>query len=206
MNEIFQFILNLIDKLGYLGLFFAMALNGSFIPISSEIFVIPAGYLASKGDLNLFLVILSGSLGSLCGSLINYFIGYKIGRPFIEKYGKILKIKKEAIENGEEWFKKYGIYAVFFTKFIPTVRQYITILPGILKMSILNFVIFSFLGDIFVVSFMTFLGYFFGEYRHIVKKYLNEIYIAIISLIFLIILSYIFYKLFKARKEREKFI
>lgn len=206
MSEVFQFILKLIDKLGYLGLFFAMVLNGSFIPISSEIFIIPAGYLASKGDLNLFLVILSGSLGSLCGSLINYFIGYKIGRPFIENYGKIFRIKKEAVERGEEWFRHYGIYAVFFTKFIPTIRQYITILPGILKMNIINFIIFSLLGDIFVVSFMTFIGYFFGEYRHIVKQYLNEIYIAIISFILLILVSYIFYKLFKGRKEREKFI
>lgn len=116
MSEIFNYILNLIDKLGYLGLFFAMLLNGSFIPISSEIFIIPAGYLASKGDFNLFLVIISGSLGSLCGSLINYFIGYKVGRPFIEKYGKFIRIKNESLEKGEEWFKHYGIYAVFFYK------------------------------------------------------------------------------------------
>lgn len=206
MSEIFNYILNLIDNLGYLGLFFAMLLNGSLIPISSEIFIIPAGYLASKGDFNLFLVIISGSLGSLCGSLLNYFIGYKIGRPFIEKYGKILRIKSESLEKGEEWFRQYGIYAVFFTKFIPTIRQYITILPGILKMSLFKFIFFSFIGDLFVVSFMTLIGYFFGEYRHIVKQYVDEIYIALFSLILLSIIVYIFYRLFKRRKEMEKFI
>lgn len=206
MTEIFHYILNLIDKLGYLGLFFAMLLNGSFIPISSEIFIIPAGYLASKGEFNLFLVIISGSLGSLCGSLINYFIGYKVGRPFIEKYGKFLRIKNESILKGEEWFRQYGTYAVFFTKFIPTIRQYITILPGILKMNIFNFIIFSFIGDVFIVSFMTFIGYFFGEYRHIVRQYLDEIYIAFLSLILLSVIVYIFYRIFKKRKKMEKFI
>ncbi|MCX8094917.1 MAG: DedA family protein [Caldisericia bacterium] len=206
MSEIFHYILNLIDKLGYLGLFFAMVLNGSFIPISSEIFIIPAGYLASKGDFNLLLVILSGSLGSLCGSLINYFIGFKIGRPFIEKYGKVLRIKKETLDKGEEWFKNYGIYAVFFTKFIPTIRQYITILPGILKMNIINFAIFSFIGDIFVVTFMTLIGYFFGEYRDILRQYIDEIYIIFFTLILLGVIVYIFFRLFKKRKGIEKLI
>ncbi len=177
-----------------------MALNGSFIPISSEIFIIPAGYLASKGDFNLFLVITFGSLGSLCGSLINYFIGYKIGRPFIEKYGKVFKIKNENLERGENWFKNYGIYAVFFTKFIPTIRQYITIIPGILRMNIVKFVIFSFMGDVFVVSFLTLLGYFFGEYKYLIKPYLDEIYIVFFSLISLGILLYIFYRIFRKRK------
>lgn len=206
MTEIFNYILNFIDKLGYLGLFFAMVLNGSLIPISSEIFIIPAGYLASKGNFNLFLVILSGSLGSLCGSLLNYLIGFKVGRPFIEKYGKIFKIKSESILRGEEWFKKYGIYAVFFTKFIPTIRQYITILPGILKMNIFKFIIFSFLGDLFIVTFMTFIGYFFGEYRHVVNQYIKEIYIAFLSLFFLGLILYIFYRIFKKRKEIERII
>lgn len=200
MNEVLKFLLKFIEESGYIGIFLAMALNGSFIPISSEIFIIPAGYLASKGDFNLFLVITFGSLGSLCGSLINYFIGYKIGRPFIEKYGKVFKIKSESLERGENWFKNYGIYAVFFTKFIPTVRQYITIVPGILKMNIIKFAIFSFLGDIFVVSFLTLLGYFFGEYRYLIKPYLDEIYIVFFSLIFLALLLYIFYRVFKKRK------
>jgi membrane protein DedA with SNARE-associated domain len=200
MSEFINFLLNFIEKSNYLGIFLAMVLNGSLIPISSEIFIIPAGYLASKGDFNLFLVIFFGSLGSLVGSLINYFIGYKIGRPFFEKYGKVFRIKKEIIEKGEIWFKNYGIYAVFFTKFIPTIRQYITIVPGILKMNIIKFLIFSFLGDFFVVFFLTLIGYFFGEYRYLIKPYINDIYIGIFSLIILGILIYIFYRIFRRRK------
>lgn len=73
-------------------------------------------------------------------------------------------------------------------------------------MNIFNFIIFSFMGDIFVVSFMTFIGYFFGEYRHIIKQYVDEIYIALFSLILLSVIVYIFYRIFKKRKEVGKFI
>lgn len=204
MNNILDFILNFVNDLGYVGLFFAMVLNGSLLPIPSEVFIIPAGYLASKGGFNLLLVIFSGTFGSLCGSIINYFIGYKIGRPFFFKYGKFLKIKEDALNRGEEWFRKYGIYAVFFTRFAPTIRQYITIIPGILKMNLINFSIFCLLGDIFVVSFLTFLGYFFGEYRNVIKPYLNEIYITFISLFIISTLIYILYILFKKKKESQK--
>lgn len=204
MSNILDFILNLVNNMGYIGLFIAMVLNGSLLPISSEVFIIPAGYLASNGSFNLFLVIIFGSLGSLCGSIINYFIGYKIGRPFLIKYGKFFRIKEEMIDRGEEWFKKFGIYAVFLTRFVPTIRQYITVVPGILKMNLINFSIFSFLGDIFVVSFLTLLGYFFGEYRDIIKPYLNEIYIALLSLLILSFFIYIIYIIFKRRKESQK--
>lgn len=200
MTEILNFIVDFVNKMGYFGLFIAMVLNGSIMPISSEVFIIPAGYLASRGSFNLFIVIFVGSLGSLCGSLINYFIGFKIGRTFVLKYGKIFRINKEMIEKGEVWFKKYGIYAVFFTRFLPTIRQYITIVPGLLKMNLINFIIFSFLGDIFVVSFLTLLGYFFGEYRNVIKPYLDEIYITFFFLLFISILIYIFYIFYKRRK------
>jgi len=204
MNNILHFILNFVNKMGYLGLFFAMVLNGSILPISSEVFIVPAGYLSSKGSFNLFLVITFGALGSLCGSIINYFIGYKIGRPFLIKYGKFFRIREEMIDRGEEWFKKYGIYAVFLTRFVPTIRQYITVIPGILKMNFINFSIFSFLGDIFVVSFLTLLGYFFGEYRNVIKPYLDEIYITFLLLLILSVVFYIFYMIYKRRKEKQK--
>ncbi len=200
MSTILKFIVDFVNNMGYLGLFIAMVLNGSIIPISSEVFILPAGYLSSKGSFNLFLVILIGSIGSLCGGVINYFIGYKIGRLFIFKYGKFFGITQEKILNGENWFKKYGIYAVFLTRFIPTIRQYITIIPGILKMNIIHFVIFTFLGDVFVVTFLTLLGYFFGEYRQVIKPYLDELYIAFFSILIISILSYVLYILFKKRK------
>lgn len=200
MNNILDFILNFVNALGYVGLFFSMVLNGSFLPIPSEVFIIPAGYLASKGGFNFVIVIFSGVLGSLCGSIINYYVGYKIGRPFFVKYGKFFRINVDFLDKGEEWFRKYGIYAVFLTRFVPTIRQYITIIPGILKMNLINFSIFCLLGDIFVVSFLTFLGYFFGEYRNLINPYLNKIYITFILLIIISILIYILYSVFKKKK------
>ena len=203
MSSILNFIVNFVNEMGYIGLFFAMVLNGSILPVPSEVFITPAGYLASKGSFNFFLVIILGSLGSLCGALINYFLGYKIGRPFLIKYGKYFRISDKSIDNGELWFKKYGIYAIFLTRFIPTIRQYITIIPGILKMNLMIFSLFCFIGDVFVVSFLTLLGYFFGEYSDVIKPYLDEIYIAFFTLLALSIVIYIFYIIFKRRREKQ---
>lgn len=200
MSTILNFIVNFVNKMGYLGLFVAMVLNGSIFPISSEVFIIPAGYLSSKGSFNLFLVIMVGSLGSLLGALINYFLGYRIGRLLIDKYGKFFGLNYEKILRGEEWFKRYGIYAVFLTRFIPTLRQYITVVPGILKMKLIHFIIFTLLGDIFVVTFLTLLGYFFGEYGYLVKPYLDELYIAFISILIIFLFSYVLFLFFKKRK------
>jgi len=204
MSSILNFIVNFVNEMGYIGIFFAMVLNGSILPVPSEVFITPAGYLASKGSFNFFLVIILGSLGSLCGSLINYFLGYKIGRPFLIKYGKYFRISEKSIEKGELWFKKYGIYAIFLTRFIPTIRQYITVIPGILKMNLTIFSLFCFIGDVFVVSFLTLLGYFFGEYSDVIKPYLDEIYIVFFSLLALSIVIYIFYIIFKRRREKQK--
>ena len=66
-----------------------MTVESSFVPFPSEVIMPPAGYLSFIGEMNIYMVILSGTLGSLLGALINYYLSFFLGRPFIVKYGSI---------------------------------------------------------------------------------------------------------------------
>ena len=89
------FLVDTVGKLGYAGVILLMALESSFVPFPSEVVVPPAGYLASLGQMNIFLVILSGVFGSILGALLNYWIAYRFGRDFLLKYARYFFLDKE---------------------------------------------------------------------------------------------------------------
>ena len=88
MEEIVNYLVNTIGSLGYIGIFLLMFLESSFFPFPSEVVMIPAGYLAFKGDMNLGLVLFFGISGSLAGAWFNYLLAHNFGRKFLVKYGK----------------------------------------------------------------------------------------------------------------------
>ena len=94
LTSIIDFIVQTVSSLGYLGIFIMMFLESSFFPFPSEVVMIPAGYLAYKGEMNIYLVVLFGLLGSLSGALFNYYFAIKLGRVFLMKYGKYILFKQ----------------------------------------------------------------------------------------------------------------
>ncbi|TRM73156.1 DedA family protein, partial [Sulfolobus sp. B5] len=110
----------------YLILFILMLLEGMSLPIPSEVVMPLAGYLSSLGTLNLYLSILIGSLGSLMGSLIDYFIALKLGLPFLLRYGKYIKLNKDRLDYLNTFFAKHGNTSVFFARFLPAIRALIS--------------------------------------------------------------------------------
>ena len=133
-----EWVLSVMEKLGYLGIAFLMFLDNIFPPIPSEIIMPSAGYTASKGDLSLIGVIIAGSAGSLIAAMILYWIGRKIPEQrlfsFIEHYGKFLRIKVTDLEKALGWFNQHGHKIVFFGRMIPAVRSLISIPAGMSKM------------------------------------------------------------------------
>lgn len=99
LDSFVHLLVGLVGQMGYFGIFFLMTIESSFIPFPSEVVMIPAGYLAQKGELNLYLAILVGTLGSLVGAYVNYALAYGLGRPFFEKYGKYLFVSREDFER-----------------------------------------------------------------------------------------------------------
>ncbi|WNL34911.1 DedA family protein [Arcobacter cryaerophilus gv. pseudocryaerophilus] len=201
LSQIINFIVETVGQLGYLGIFIMMFLESSFFPFPSEVVMIPAGYLAYKGEMNMYLVILFGILGSLAGGIFNYYFALKLGRRFLMRYGKYIFISEDTILKMEEFFNKHGHISTFFGRLIPVVRQYISLPAGLSRMNLFVFSLFTSLGAGIWVAILAFLGYFLGGNEELIKEYLHQIIIALLVLI--VIFSYLYYK-FTKRKNRRK--
>ena len=186
LNEIVIFLVNTVGSLGYFGIFALMFLESSFFPFPSEVVMIPAGYLAFQGDMNIFLVLISGIFGSLAGAWFNYFLAYKFGRGFLLKI-----INQEKVTKLEEFFDKHGHISTFTGRLIPGIRQYISFPAGLAKMDYKKFTIYTILGAGIWIVILTMLGYFIGQNQELIHKYLKEITIITIILVVLLIVWYI---------------
>lgn len=144
-----KFIENVLNPLGYFGIIILMGIESACIPLPSEIIMPYGGYLVatypSKFS-NLGMAI-AGAIGCVLGSLLAYYVGRFGGRPLVEKYGKYILIKKKDLEKGDEFFAKYGDWAVFIGRILPIVRTFISFPAGVSKVNIVKFIIFTFLGS-----------------------------------------------------------
>lgn len=192
IHELAQQLVDLIFDWGYLGIFIMMAIESSFIPFPSEIVLVPAGYLASKGEMNIVYIMGSALGGSLVGALINYYLAITLGRKFLCKFGKYFFISPQTLEKMEKYFKKHGHISTFTGRLIPGIRQLISIPAGLARMNIVEFSIFTILGAGIWALILTLVGYFIGANESLIKEYLKEI--TIIMLALLSILVWIYYK------------
>ena len=190
MGEIVDFIVSSVSSMGYFGIFFLMFLESSFFPFPSEVVMIPAGYLAFKGDMNLTLVLVSGLLGSVFGAWFNYLLAFKFGRKFLNKI-----INKNKIIKLENFFKHHGHISTFTGRLIPGVRQYISFPAGLAKMNYIKFTIYTSLGAFIWASILVALGYFLGSNQELIHIYLKQI--TIITLIIILIIIFVYYKINK---------
>ncbi len=192
INNLANFVIQTISNTGYLGIFFLMVAESALIPIPSEIIMPFSGYLASTGKLNPALIILAGSIGNLVGSLVAYFIGIKLGREFIVKYGKYVLLKKSHLEWTESYFKKYGDKSTFVSRLLPAIRTYISLPAGVAKMNLKKFSIYTFAGSIIWSAMLTYVGTTLGDQWTRIRHYSDYIDGAVI--IGLVILAIIIAK------------
>jgi membrane protein DedA with SNARE-associated domain len=185
-----------------------MAVESSFIPFPSEIVIPPAAYIASKPDsnLNIFLVVLFGTLGALIGAFINYFLALWLGRPIIYKFaesklGKLCLLSKEKIVVAEEYFVKHGKTSTLIGRLIPAVRQLISIPAGLARMNFLSFTLFTFIGAGLWNSVLALLGYVAQGQQDLIEAYSHELSIVILALLGLVILYFIIKKLCQRLKK-----
>lgn len=143
-----NFIIFVIEQLGYGGVFVGMTLESTGLPIPSEVIMPFAGYVVWKGGLTLIGITLAGTLGCLAGSLIAYGIGLWGGRPLLERYGKYVLIRKSELDRADGWFEKYGDSAVFVSRLLPVVRTFISFPAGIVRMDVKKFSLYTVLGSL----------------------------------------------------------
>lgn len=193
-----NWLVKTVMELGYPGIVLLMALESSFFPFPSEAVMIPAGYLAEIGKMNLYLAITFGLIGSLIGALFNYYISYKLGFPFLRKYGKYFLIPEKTLENMKRLFDKHGDIITFTGRLIPGIRQYISLPAGVAKMPLPKFISFTALGAGIWIVILALLGYFIGANELLIKQNLRLI--TYITLVFVVILTVIYITLYRRRK------
>jgi membrane protein DedA with SNARE-associated domain len=199
IKELAQALVDLIFDWGYLGIFLLMVVESSFIPFPSEIVLVPAGYLASQGQMSIALIMSSALAGSLIGAFINYYLALTLGRRFLEKHGHYFFISQSALEKMDNYFKSHGHISTFTGRLIPGIRQLISIPAGLSRMNIVEFSLFTSLGAGIWALILTLLGYFIGENQELINVYLKEI--TIVVIILLIMMGYVYYQ-YQKKKSR----
>jgi membrane protein DedA with SNARE-associated domain len=155
---------------GILFVFVFMAIESSFIPFPSEVVMIPAGFLAARGELGpggpvaaAMVAVAVGVAGSLAGAYVNYFLALWVGKPFLERHGKWFFLKPAALDRACEVFNRYGEATTFVCRMIPAVRQLISIPAGIARMPLWPFTLFTALGAGVWTSVLAVTGYAIGR-------------------------------------------
>ncbi|NNH77576.1 DedA family protein [Acinetobacter sp. ANC 5380] len=174
-----EWIISIMEQLGYLGIALLMFLDNIFPPIPSEIIMPSAGYSASQGELLLVGVIIAGCIGSLVAAAILYWIGYKFNHDsifrFVDRYGKYLFIKSPDVKKSLDWFEHYGHRIVFFGRMIPAVRSLISIPAGMSHMPFWKFMFYSSLGTIIWTTFLACVGFYFGENQALMQNIFSQV-------------------------------
>lgn len=190
-------IVGIVGKFGYGGIIVMMFLESSFFPFPSEVVIPPAGYLAERGEMNFFLVVAAGILGSILGALFNYWLALKMGRPTLIRYGRYVGLTPAAFDRVEKFFSDHGIFGTFVGRLIPGIRQYISFPAGLARLPLLPFIIATGLGAGIWVVILAIIGYLVGNNQELISNYSHQ---AFYLLIPFLLLSCIFY----IRRHRRK--
>jgi len=191
MYELFLQIVQLVNTFGYFGIFVMTFIESTFIPIPAEFTMIPAGYLVQQGHLNGYLVWIVSVLGTLGGSLTNYFIAYHFGRRFLISYGRYFFINEDKLRAMEYFMQKHGAISTFSGRLLPGVKHFISFPAGLAKMNLKIFAFYTVVGGAMWCAVLIYLGYAIGENEELITQYLKQINFAIVVLIVCLISFYI---------------
>jgi membrane protein DedA with SNARE-associated domain len=179
-HQFIAWLASTVGQWGYPGIVMLMALESSFFPFPSEVVIPPAAYLAASGKMNIGMVILCGTLGSLLGAVFNYWLALKFGRPFFEKHGRYLLVSPRSLEKADRFFERHGHISTFVGRLLPGIRQYISLPAGLARMNIFAFCAATLLGAGIWVLALAAMGYWFGRNEQLVLQNLHWITLALV--------------------------
>ena len=202
-----QIIINIMEQVGYLGVFLLIAIENIFPPIPSEVILVFGGFMTTYTSLNIPIMILAATLGSLLGAIVLYYIGKIFNKERLKrivngKIGKVLRLKASDIEKADKWFDTKGNKTVFFCRFIPIVRSLISIPAGMSEMPMQKFLIYTILGSLIWNTVLIVVGSIVGDKWETIVGYLDN-FSNIILIILVIIFVVALYYWFVIRKKKQ---
>ena len=193
---------DLVQSLGYPGLFLLIVLESTMVPIPSLLVMPFAGFLASRGDFSLPAILIINSTAALTGSSLSYWLGAAGGKPLLLRYGKYLFVRPKDIEKTEAYFAKHGGKTIFIGRFLPVVRHLISIPAGIARMPLPQFLTLTFLGATMWGGGLMVLGYQLGSNWESIAAKAKRVDLLIAGLIVLTILAVVVRFVLRRRREQ----
>ena len=206
-----ELVLNVIAKYGYYGVGFLIFLENVFPPLPSEVILLFGGFMVGYAELNLIIMVLFATLGSLLGALVLYYIGsffsvIKIKKIVNGKAGKILRLKEEDIDKANIWVEKKNNKAVFLCRFLPIVRSLISIPAGMSKMNIGGFCLYTFIGSFIWNIALICIGDKVGKNWEVVSEFFNDYsFLVIVTSTILAIILLITFYINRIKKQKDNF-
>jgi len=191
-----NWIIEFMEKFGYFGILLLIAVENLFPPIPSEVILTFGGFMTTKTELTPFGVIVVATLGSVVGAIILYYIGRIVSverlEKIVDRWGKVLRVKKEDLHRADAWFDKHGNKAVFFCRMIPLIRSLISVPAGMSGMKLTPFLLYTTLGTIIWNTLLVMLGTTLGDRWEDIVEFMDvysNIAYAIIAIIALVVLG-----------------
>ncbi len=176
-------IMGVIQTLGYGGVALLMAIESACIPLPSEVIMPFAGFLVSRGAMNLWVVSLAGAVGCVVGSIGAYYVGAWGGRPLVERYGKYILVSHHDLVLADRFFLRWGQWAVFIARLLPVVRTFIAFPAGVSRMPMLPFLVYTFVGSFLWSLGLAWIGVVLGDNWESLKVYFHRFDVAIAAVI-----------------------
>ncbi len=197
MHELALYIVKLAENLGYTGIFIMMVIESSFIPFPSELAMIPAWYLASIWKMNFSLALLIWTFWAIVWATINYILAYKLWEKIIlkliKKYGKYFLIKEKHYKQAENYFLKHWSITIFLARFIPAIRQIISLPAGAFQMNYKKFFIYTWIWAWIWNLILMLIWYIAWKNQELIKQYSHQALIWILIFWIIILIIYIYY-------------
>lgn len=200
-----EWIIKIVEQFGYWGIMLLIAIENVFPPIPSEVILTFGGFMTTYTTMNVWLVSLFATLGSVGGAVILYGLGRLLSKErlvwIVDKWGRVLALKRQDLDNAETWFNRKGNAAIFFCRFIPIIRSLISIPAGMSKMKFGKFLLFTAAGTAIWNIVLVNLGALVGKGWEKIAKYMNTY--STITLIVLVVAAVVLvFWFFKSRKKR----
>ena len=170
MAYLAQWLVDFVHEFGYLGIFVMAFLESTFVPIPSEVTMVPAGYLVHQDQMNAFLVLFSAITGAIGGSLANYYIAYHYGRRFLYAYGRYLFFNHDKMEKLDKFFASHGEISTLTGRLIPGLRHVISFPAGLAHMDVKKFCMYTGVGGGLWMLTLVLVGYVIGGNEELVKN------------------------------------
>lgn len=201
-----NFIIDIMNSWGYLGIFFLITLENIFPPIPSELILTFGGFMTISSKMNIVGVIVFATIGSVVGAIILYYLGKLLNKERLikivtSKYGKILRVKPKDIESADKWFDKKGYKTVLYCRFIPIVRSLISVPAGMSEMPIVRFILYTFLGSTIWNTALVLVGAYAGEKKDMILNLIDKFSYVIL---FLLVIGFIIFVYFFYKKRNKK--